>query len=178
MGGWTIVREAARRSVTMLAVVGLLVAAAVPADAAVAFRGARPHAAVRARRRPPEPTAGVLVAAGDIACDPASNMFGDGQGTPTRCRAADTLALIRSIDPDAVLPLGDEQYDDGRLTKFRRSYDLSWGKVRERSRPVPGQPRVRRRTRPPDTSGTSGLSPGPPAVAGTATTSPAGTSSP
>ncbi len=84
------------------------------------------------------PGVAVVVAAGDIACDPGSGAFGNGGGTATWCRARDTFALIRAIDPDLVLPLGDEQYDDGRLTKFRRSYDLSWGSMRLRSRPVPG----------------------------------------
>jgi hypothetical protein len=46
--------------------------------------------------------------------------------------------LIAGIDPAAVLPLGDDQYDDGRLGKFRRSYDLGWGRQRWRSRPVLG----------------------------------------
>ncbi len=46
--------------------------------------------------------------------------------------------MIRRIDPSAVLPLGDEQYDEGRLAAFRTSYAKSWGRERWRSHPVPG----------------------------------------
>jgi acid phosphatase type 7 len=80
----------------------------------------------------------VVVAAGDIACDPTDPSFDGGRGTKTACRQADTWALIRSIDPNAVLPLGDEQYDRGRLSAFRTSYATSWGRERWRSHPVPG----------------------------------------
>jgi len=122
-----------------VAVLAVLVASSIPADAGIAFGGPRPHASRAGHAAHiPAPTVGVLVAAGDIACDPGSSMFGGGAGTSTWCRANDTLALIREIDPDVVVPLGDEQYVDGRLAKFRRSYDRSWGKVRLRSRPVPG----------------------------------------
>jgi hypothetical protein len=101
-------------------------------------------APVRRSDRPkPEPArsapkAPVVVAAGDIACDPANPAFDGGQGTATACRQAETWGLIRAIDPTAVLPLGDEQYDEGRLRAFRQSYALSWGQERWRSYPVPG----------------------------------------
>jgi acid phosphatase type 7 len=86
----------------------------------------------------PPATEATIVAAGDIACDPGSPLFNHGRGKPRWCRARDTARLIAGIDPAAVLPLGDDQYDDGRLGKFRRSYDLGWGHQRWRSRPVLG----------------------------------------
>jgi hypothetical protein len=46
--------------------------------------------------------------------------------------------LIQRIDPDIVIPLGDTQYDEGRLAAFRASYALHWGLERWRSRPVVG----------------------------------------
>jgi 3',5'-cyclic AMP phosphodiesterase CpdA len=37
-----------------------------------------------------------------------------------------------------VLTLGDNQYENGTLAKFRRSYDRSWGRLKGRTRPAPG----------------------------------------
>jgi Calcineurin-like phosphoesterase len=79
-----------------------------------------------------------VAAAGDIACDPANPAFNHGRGIAGACRAAATAALLARLDPNAVLPLGDEQYDDGTLPKFRHSYARSWGTERWISRPVPG----------------------------------------
>jgi hypothetical protein len=79
-----------------------------------------------------------IVAAGDIACDPKNSAFNAGRGSGSYCRAAAVDKVIRKIDPDAVLPLGDEQYDDGRLSAFQKSYDRSWGRERSRTLPVPG----------------------------------------
>ncbi len=80
----------------------------------------------------------VIAAAGDIACDPRSPLFREGLGSGSYCRAAATLEVIESIDPTAVLPLGDEQYSNGTLWKFRHSYALSWGTLLDLTRPVPG----------------------------------------
>ena len=79
-----------------------------------------------------------VVAAGDLSCDPTNEMFNAGHGTRRWCRAEDTEALIQRIDPDVVIPLGDTQYDEGRLAAFRASYALHWGLERWRSRPVVG----------------------------------------
>jgi hypothetical protein len=79
-----------------------------------------------------------IVAAGDISCDPTNSLFHHGHGTKTWCRAGDTTSLIERINPDEVLPLGDEQYEDGRLSAFHRSYAIHWGTQLWRSRPVPG----------------------------------------
>jgi hypothetical protein len=38
----------------------------------------------------------------------------------------------------AVLALGDEQYNSGKLTQFQQSYDPSWGRIKSRTYPVPG----------------------------------------
>jgi len=88
---------------------------------------------------PAEPVPAVtVVAAGDLSCDPTNEMFNAGHGTRRWCRAEDTEALIQRIDPDIVIPLGDTQYDEGRLAAFRASYALHWGLERWRSRPVVG----------------------------------------
>jgi 3',5'-cyclic AMP phosphodiesterase CpdA len=79
-----------------------------------------------------------IVAAGDIACDPHNLLFNAGAGSGQYCRAAAVDKVIRAADPDAVLPLGDEQYNVGRLRAFRRSYDKSWGRELPRTYAVPG----------------------------------------
>jgi acid phosphatase type 7 len=46
--------------------------------------------------------------------------------------------LLLDLDPVVVLTLGDNQYENGTLAKFRRSYHLSWGRLKARTRPAPG----------------------------------------
>ncbi len=80
----------------------------------------------------------VIAAAGDIACDPATPAFNGGAGTRTQCRQKAVSDLLVNAGLSAVLPLGDEQYEDGQLTAFARSYDPSWGRVLSITRPTPG----------------------------------------
>ncbi|MCA1842470.1 MAG: metallophosphoesterase [Actinobacteria bacterium] len=49
----------------------------------------------------------------------------------------DTAALIDSM-PGTVLPLGDLAYQDGSKADFDNCYTPSWGRFRDRSRPVLG----------------------------------------
>jgi hypothetical protein len=79
-----------------------------------------------------------IVAAGDIACDATDPEFNGGNGSGAWCRAQATEALIRHLKPTAVLPLGDEQYLNGALAKFRQSYALSWGGQLSITRPATG----------------------------------------
>jgi hypothetical protein len=65
----------------------------------------------------------VIAAAGDIACDPTNTKYNGGAGHGGRCRMAATAQLLTGFD--AVLPLGDEQYDIGALAAFKASYDHS-----------------------------------------------------
>jgi hypothetical protein len=72
----------------------------------------------------------VIAAAGDIVC-----------GTGSRgnaCRDRQTADLLREIEPDVVLPLGDLQYETGTYPDFINFYDVTWGKMAPISRPVPG----------------------------------------
>ena len=73
-----------------------------------------------------------LVAAGDIACPPGQ------RPSPVSCRHAQTAALVRTLNPDAVAVLGDLQYPSGSLSQFRGSFARSWGRLGARLRPVPG----------------------------------------
>jgi len=80
----------------------------------------------------------VIAAAGDIACDPASASFNNGEGNPSSCRQKYTSDLLMDTDLAAVLPLGDVQYECGGYQAFLQSYDPSWGRVKSISHPVIG----------------------------------------
>ena len=88
--------------------------------------GVAPSAPVAAAEGDP-----VVVAAGDIVCGPTSP-------SEAACRDEDTAALVRQLDPAAVLALGDLQYESGALADFRTRYDSTWGTFLDRTRPVPG----------------------------------------
>ncbi len=74
----------------------------------------------------------VVVAVGDIACPPGRKK------TKTTCRQGRTARLTDDLDPDAVLALGDLQYETGSLPAFRNAYATSWGPLRGITYPVPG----------------------------------------
>jgi hypothetical protein len=74
----------------------------------------------------------VVAAAGDVACAPPATR------TSSNCHHADTANLLLARPYNAVLPLGDLQYDCGQLSAFRSVYDPSWGQVKSISRPTPG----------------------------------------
>ena len=84
-------------------------------------------------------SAAVVAAAGDIACDPADAGYHGGLGTAKTCRQMYTSDLLVAGTWDAVLPLGDNQYDCGGLLAFQQSYAASWGRVDPSIvHPVPG----------------------------------------
>ena len=110
-------------------------AAAVMAIVAPALVNGSPAAASFYR----EPTRGGgvdravrVVAAGDIACTASE------APTDDTCRQAATARLAARLKPSAVLALGDGQYESGRLREYRSSYARSWGRLRSRTHPVPG----------------------------------------
>lgn len=72
-----------------------------------------------------------IAAAGDIACEPPYTP------TPTTCRHAATARMIGD-GVDAVLPLGDTQYETGNAAHYLESYDPTWGRFLDRTLPVVG----------------------------------------
>ena len=80
----------------------------------------------------------VIVAAGDIACDPSSSSFKGGNGTTSSCRQLATSNLALAANPSAVLLLGDNQYYCGGLDAYNQSYDKSWGRFKAITRPSVG----------------------------------------
>jgi hypothetical protein len=74
----------------------------------------------------------VIAAAGDIACAPPATR------TSTKCHQRDTASLLAAGSYDAVLPVGDTQYDCGGLSAFYQVYDKTWGPFNAISHPVVG----------------------------------------
>ena len=71
-----------------------------------------------------------LAAAGDIACPPPGKV---------KANACHQQATADLLDPfDAVLPLGDNQYECGTLSNYQQVYDKSWGRYRAKTYPVVG----------------------------------------
>jgi hypothetical protein len=79
-----------------------------------------------------------VMAVGDIACDPANPDFHGGQGAAKYCQQKATSDLVAQGNPDAVLALGDNQYEDATLAAFEQSYDPTWGRFKGITYPVLG----------------------------------------
>jgi calcineurin-like phosphoesterase family protein len=80
----------------------------------------------------------VIVAAGDIACDPTDPDFNGGLGVGTHCRQMAVSDTFAAIGPTEVLTLGDNQYLNGGYSKYLASYDPSWGRYLDVTYPTPG----------------------------------------
>ncbi|HEY2946600.1 MAG TPA: metallophosphoesterase [Vicinamibacteria bacterium] len=90
-------------------------------------------AAATAPAGPPSPPAArdpVVAAAGDIVCGT------DSRGNP--CKDRETRQVALGMNPDAVLTLGDLQYETGSYPDFINFYEMSWGSFRSITQPVPG----------------------------------------
>jgi acid phosphatase type 7 len=100
-----------------------------PGEQAQATTGrGRPSGRAEAWRRYP-----VVGAAGDIAC-PTRRPSSDGE----RCQQRATSNLFRRWRRAVILTLGDNQYERGTLSEFRRGFRPTWGRFRGRIRPSPG----------------------------------------
>jgi acid phosphatase type 7 len=86
----------------------------------------------------------VIVATGDLACQTLTQ----GKGTAT-CQSGAVADLIREIDPDGFLALGDLQYNNGKLKEFLRVWDVQFGDLFDITYPTPGNHEY-------DTSGATG----------------------
>ncbi|MBG0829541.1 discoidin domain-containing protein [Planomonospora sp. ID67723] len=71
-----------------------------------------------------------VAAAGDIAaqCTASSGS----------CAHPKTAALVERMNPAFVVTMGDNQYDDARISDYRNYYDKTWGRFKGKTRPVPG----------------------------------------
>jgi chitodextrinase len=80
----------------------------------------------------------VVAAAGDIACDPLNTNFNGGAGSTNSCHQKAVSDLLVNAGLTAVLDLGDNQYYCGGYNAFLQSYDKSWGRVKNITRPAVG----------------------------------------
>ncbi|MFF9566141.1 discoidin domain-containing protein [Streptomyces sp. NPDC014685] len=79
----------------------------------------------------PQPTgAFTVVAAGDIAAQCTAS--------DSDCAHPKTAALAQRINPKFYLTMGDNQYDDARISDYRAYYDKTWGVFKNKTHPVPG----------------------------------------
>ncbi|MEU8530304.1 MULTISPECIES: discoidin domain-containing protein [Streptomyces] len=79
---------------------------------------------------PPPSGAFTVVGAGDIAAQCTASS--------SSCAHPKTAALAQRIAPRFYLTMGDNQYDDARLSDFRNYYDKTWGAFKAKTRPAPG----------------------------------------
>ena len=128
--------------VALVGVVGVgasLLAMRTPEPAAPQQAQADPSAAYQGLKPVRDPAAVVVAAAGDIACAPDPGGIGAGErNSAISCFGAQTAGVVAAIDPDAVLALGDLQYPDGSLERFRAGYDRTWGAFKAITYPVVG----------------------------------------
>jgi hypothetical protein len=103
--------------------VALVVALTVVAGAAAGVGGGASAQAVVAE----DP---VVMAAGDIACEPGSTRG-------RKCRDDLTANLLESASH--VITIGDNQYNCGRLSSFQGAYDKTWGQHLAKTYPVVGE---------------------------------------
>jgi len=73
---------------------------------------------------------------GHAASDPVIVAAGDICGSATDC--APTATLIDQINPDRVLTLGDNAYEDGTLAQYNAYYAPNWGRFLDKTAPSPG----------------------------------------
>jgi calcineurin-like phosphoesterase family protein len=80
----------------------------------------------------------IIGAAGDIACDPSASNFNGGQGKGSNCHMKVVSDLLLAQPLTAVLPLGDDQYECGRMDAFMASYAPTWGRLKPITHPAIG----------------------------------------
>jgi hypothetical protein len=80
----------------------------------------------------------VVVAAGDIACDPTDPLFHGGLGDGVDCLQEATSNLVLAAQPAAVLTLGDTQYENNTYAAFLASFNPSWGRFKALIHPAAG----------------------------------------
>jgi acid phosphatase type 7 len=74
----------------------------------------------------------VVYAAGDIVCKPGSAV------TATACRHGQTADVVAAGAGDAVVALGDLQYEIGKPSDYTNAYHPTWGRAKAITVPVVG----------------------------------------
>lgn len=77
-----------------------------------------------------------IVAVGDVVCD--TNDLNFAGHNHSYCQSDKTFVLAKNAKPDAILGLGDLQYENGSLEKFQNNFAKSWGNLGNIFYPSPG----------------------------------------
>lgn len=83
-------------------------------------------------------TSARIVAVGDIVCNDARRLAVGTGPLGSQCSEADTVALATEMNPDAVLALGDNQYEAASYAELATWYEPTWGKLKSRTHPLRG----------------------------------------
>lgn len=95
--------------------------------------GNAPRLLVTLGTPPPPVTGAVVMAVGDTVCAPGSAI------TSTTCRQqAISNLMVNEPGLQFALLLGDLQYETGTLSAFQSAYEPSYGRVKAKTKPVPG----------------------------------------
>ena len=76
------------------------------------------------------PLTQTVVAVGDIACGP--------EDQEKSCQDRKVAELVRKINPDKILILGDVQYQNGSLRDFQNYFAKNWAALKSKMLPAPG----------------------------------------
>jgi hypothetical protein len=92
-----------------------------------------PQLVVTLGTAPPPITGPSVAAVGDAVCPPS------GAVTSTTCRqVAVSNLLVNNPSLTWFLALGDLQYENGELANFQTAYEASYGRVKAKTKPAPG----------------------------------------
>jgi len=82
----------------------------------------------------------ILASTADIACTPGEvGVPPNGRPNgPDNCQQLQTAELVEHLNPDAVAIPGDIQYQSGTFSEFTDSFGISWGLLKPRIYPAPG----------------------------------------
>ena len=80
----------------------------------------------------------VIAAVGDLGCAPNDPSYNNGAGTATDCRQRYISDLAVAANPNALLLMGDTQYQRGELANFNAVFDPTFGRLNSVVYPVPG----------------------------------------
>lgn len=86
---------------------------------------------------PDTPQSVLVVAAGDMACDAKDPAMKKG-GDPDQCRFKEVSDIAVSLQPDALLGLGDYQYEVPKSEAYAEIYGPTWGRLRSVTLPALG----------------------------------------
>ncbi|GAB1645911.1 hypothetical protein KRMM14A1259_63340 [Krasilnikovia sp. MM14-A1259] len=119
------------------ALAAIVLVPTVASAAVVAARSSAPGRTVVAQQLPS--AEGQLIAVvGDISCAPTNPMYRGGEGDKPGCRQDAVAAELAGQRLAAFLPLGDLQYEEGKLDEFVNVYDQFFGPYKAISHPIPG----------------------------------------